>query len=226
MPLSPVRPLVPPTFNLEHNIRVRQALIENISGIFYNREIMLVSSRAQSNHVMTATEVDQLRQEKNAVMGPINTRQSDPNKEVLARTYDLITTEWEILDAQPESLVGQPIKPYFTSDMAITQRQAWIQRANDVLAWMQAVATVHPEIRHTFNWDRWAREFEKTDTVPAFAFNSPERAEELVQQEKQAQAQQMEAQNLALAAKAGKDLGQTPTEGENAAAEMIGELGA
>lgn len=221
---EPVKPLIPNAFDLSGNLNKRATLIESISGTFYNHEIMMVSSRAQSNHVMTATEVDQLRQEKNAVMGPINTRQSNPNKEVLDRVYEIITTDWQILDEPPESLIGQAINPYFTSDMAVAQRQQWISRANDVIAWMQAVQNAYPQIRYTFNFDRWAREFEKTDTVPAFVFNSPEEVERLVAQENQAVAQQAEAQQMALMAKAGKDLGQTPTTGENAAAEVMSEM--
>lgn len=223
---QPVQALVPPQFNIEANIRLRQSLIERISGIFYNREIMMVSARAQQNHVMTATEVDQLRQEKNAVMGPITVRSSaDINVPSLDRTFELITSDWLILEDPPEELVGQQIKPYFTSDMAITQRQAWIQRANDVLAWMQAVAPVYPQIKHTFDYDRWAREFEATDTVPAFAFNSPERVKELIEQEQQAMQQAQEAQQLQMMAKAGKDLGQTPTTGDNAAAKLTDQMG-
>ncbi len=222
---EPIRALIPPVFNFEANMALRKALIENISGTFYNREIMMVSSRAYQNHTMTATEVDQLRQEKNAVMGPVNTRQSDPNKDILDRVFELITLDWNILEEPPQSLVGQEIKPYFTNDMAITQRQSRLQQANDVLAWMQTVYPVYPQIKHTFDWDRWAREFEKTDTIPSFAFNDPEKVNQLVQQEAQAMQQMQQMQMMQQASQAGKNLGATPTEGPNVAAELMNAQG-
>lgn len=219
-----VRALVPPVFNFEANLRLRQMLVENISGIFYNREIMMVSSRAQNNHVMTATEVDQLRNEKNAVMGPITTRQGDADRDVLARYFELITEEWVILDAPPDSLLGRNVEPYFTSDMAVSQRSAWIQRANDGLAWLQAVAPMYPGIRHSVDFDRWFREYEKTDALPSVVFNDPKKVEEMVAAEQQAMAQQQQMQAMTEMAKAGKDLGATPTTGDNMAAELSTEM--
>lgn len=223
---DPMRPLLPAgQVNFEGNIRLRQMLIENISATFYNREIMMVSARAQQGHQMTATEVDQLRSEKNAVMGPITARQSEPNKDVLDRTYELITQEWAILEAPPESLIGKQIKPYFTSDMAVMQRQVRLMQINDLLAATQAMMTIDPNIRHTLDLDRVIREYERRDMVPAFAFHSPEEVEQLIQQDRQMRQQLAQAQQMQMMAKAGKDLGATPTTGDNAAAVLAEEMG-
>lgn len=223
---DPMRPLLPAgQFNFEGNLRLRQMLLENISATFYNREIMMVSSRAAQGHVMTATEVDQLRSEKNAVMGPITARQSDPNKEVLDRVFELVTREWRILADPPESLVGKQVKPYFTTDMAVAQRQARLLQINDLLAATQALMTIDPNIRHTIDGDRILREYEKRDMVPAFAFHSVEEVRDLIEQDRKAQAQMAQAQQMQMMAKAGKDLGQTPTTGDNAAAVMAKEMG-
>lgn len=218
----PIQAVIPPVFNFDANIAFRSGLIEKISSIFYNREIMMVSSRAEQGHVMTATEANLLRQETNAVLGPITTRTSyDILIPMLDRVYEIIQSTWAILDQPPEELIGEDIKPYFTSEMAITQRQAWIQRANLVLEWLNVAAQFSPGILNSFNFDNWAREFERTDFISPFLLNTKEEVAQLNQQQAEAQQQQAQMEQLSEVARAGKNLGATPTTGDNAAAQLL-----
>ena len=217
-----VQPIMPPAFDLSANIQARQALLERISATFYNREIMMISSRASQNHQMTATEVEHLAQEKNAVMGPIVVRAAiDILIPALDLAFEVITTQWHILPDPPEEIAGLEMKPYFTSDLAITQRQAWISRSREALNWLITTAQVNLEVLDSFDLDAWARAFEKSDFLPPFIVRSKEDVGKLRQMRQQAQQQAQQMEAMERSAATAKDLGTAKVLPDTALGQMM-----
>ncbi len=213
--------LVPPIFNFSESNNSRSRLLERISSHLYNREILLIQSRGGQS--ITATEVNELKQEKNAVLGPITVRMgTNALIPTLDRTFDLANNEWHRLPPAPPEISGQKLQPYFTSDLAKAQRQADIIMASQVVQQALEIANLYPQIRHTLDFDAILRLYEKTDALPAECFNSPDKVEALIAadaQAAQAQAQQMQqAQNVDLAQK----LGNTSTAPDTALGMLAG----
>lgn len=224
----PVTPLIPPAFDFASNIKFRADLIERISNIFYNREIMMITARAEQNHEMTALEASLLNQEKSAVIGPITTRTGyDILIPSLQRSFDIIRFEWKILDEPPPELYGVPLEPYFTSDMAVTQRQAWMNRTNEVLLFLQSAISITQDtsIADPIDFGKWLGEFVTTDMLPPNIMRSDAEIKAIRDSRMQQAQQAGQLESMVQMGKAGKDLGQTPTTGDNAAAELIGSGG-
>lgn len=211
-------PLVPPVFDFNTNIQARAALLERIGTTMYQREMLLVQSRQRQ---ITATEVTQLVQEKNTVLGPITVRMGNnvlmPG---IDRTFEIVTEEWRVLPPAPEEIQGQQIKPYFTSALAKAQRQSAIMDANMALQFLLAVYPVNPEIAYSVDFDAWLRQFEATDMLPPAVMRSKQFVEEAIAAVRQAQAQQMQQARAEQAVGMAKTLGDTSTAPDTAFGQM------
>ncbi len=187
-------PLITPAFNFAESNNSRARLLDRISAHLYNREILLIQSRGGQS--ITATEVNELKAEKNAVLGPITVRMgTNALIPTLDRTFEIITVEWHVLAPAPPEIAGKKIQPYFTSDLAKAQRQADIIMAAQVVNQVAAIQPMYPAIVHTLNFDAIIRLYEKTDALPAECFNSPQVVQERLAADakaQQAQAQQMQ----------------------------------
>lgn len=217
---SPITPMFPNAFDFNTNIAGRQALLERINAHLYNREILLVQSR---QGVKTATEVAQLQQEKTTVMGPVWTRISyEAVMPILDRTFELITEEWRILPPAPEEIQGQELRPYFTSELAKSQRQADVLNANQALNWLHVVYGLDPQIIHSVNFDSWWRMFGDTDILPPEVIRSRDEVEQRLAADQQAMQQQAQAQQQMQMVDAAQKLGNTSTAPDTALGMMAG----
>lgn len=223
-----VTAVLPPQFDINGAVMRQTKLLENIAALFYNREIMMISSRAASNHIMTATEVVQLQNEKNAVMGPVNIRSStDILIPALDRCFSILQDDWAFFPPAPGELNDKTIRPYFTSDFAVTQRQSWIGRANEMLGFLERMAQLtQGQIMMSVDPDQWLRWYARSDMAPPFTVKSREEVEAeqaaAMEAQQRAQQQQMMADGIAKMSGAAKDLSAVQlSDGSNAAAALL-----
>lgn len=216
-----LQPLMVNAFDIPANAQTAQAIRERISTTLYNREILLVQSR---NRQLTATEVNQLVQEKNTVLGPIIARIGD-NVLIpcLDRTLEIITQEWHVLDEPPFELQGQDIRPYFTGELAKAQRQGGIvQQIQQTLQIAGGVAQLDPNALAAFDLEGMIRSADEAGLFLTGTIRTKDESDKLKAQQQQAQQQAAQAQAMQQAA----DTAKTAGEADMSPNTLLGQLAA
>ena len=214
-------PLVPPAFNIPANTEAAAALRERISATLYNREILLVQSRERQ---ITATEVNQLIAEKNAVLGPITARMGDNALiPILDRTFEIITEDWHILSEAPEEIQGMEVKPYFSGQLAKAQRQGGtLQQIEYTMNIAAGLGNLDPQALANFDWSGMLRAADEVDLFLPGTIRPQKQVEEMQAQQQQALAQQQQAAALVQTAATAKDLGGASTAPDTALGMLAG----
>lgn len=199
-------PIVVADFDIPANTQAAQAIRDRISAILYNREILLVQNRQRQ---ITATEVNQLIQEKNAVLGPITARMGDNALiPILDRTFDLETQELHVLQFPPEEIQGKDIKPYFTGQLAKAQRQGGVlQQIQYTLEIMGALINLAPAELANFDISAMLRAADETDLFLPGTIRTKQAVQELQAAQQQAAQQQQDMVGMQQAADIAKTAG-------------------
>lgn len=211
--------LIPPEFDIPAATQAAQFLRDRISATLYNREILLVQSRERQ---ITATEVNQLIQEKNAVLGPIIARIGDNALiPILDRTFEIETVEWNILLDPPEEIQGLEVKPYFTGQLAKAQRQGGVvQQIQQTVEIAMAVGQLDPQALLNFDLDAMLHAADEIDLFLPGTIRSKDKVEELRQQQQQA----MQQQQQMAAMQQGVDMAKTAGDTSMAPDTLMGQL--
>ena len=214
-------PLVPPEFNIQANSAAADALRERISAMLYNREFLMVQNRSRQ---ITATEVNELRQEKFTVLGPVTARIGDNVLiSTLDRTLEILMLELVVLPPAPEEIQGQDIKPYFTGQLAKAQRQSGM--VADTMQFLQIVGTtaqLQPQVLNSVDFDKLLRNLEEVDLAPPGVIVSRQKVEEINAAQQQQMAQQQQQAEMAQAASMAQSLGSTSVAPDTALGQMVG----
>lgn len=215
-------PIIPPTFDFSQNIAQRQDLRQLIQDAFFNRFFVMVQSRERQ---MTATEVAELIQEKNNLLGPVVVQNtSEGLTPLLDRTFEIVADSGLLPPAPPE-IAGQEIKPYFTSALAIAQRQAANAGSDRALMWLNSAMQVNPEVADGANFDAWWRSKAEDGEVPADVVRSEEEIQELRAARQQAMAQQQQMAGMQQAAATAKTLSDTSMDEGTALSAVANGMG-
>jgi hypothetical protein len=214
-------PLVPAeAFNFQHVLLKCQDLRELVRDSFFNPYFTLIQSR---NRQMTATEVMQLIQEKSDLLGPVVTQNmSEGLTPMLERTYGLSEAAG-LLPPAPAEIAGEELRPYFTSSLAIAQRQASLSGMNVFAAWyVQQIQLGNVEVKDVIDTDAWLRELAETEQVPASILRGEDEVEE-IRADRARQAQEARrAESLRAGAQAAHNLGGASVGPDSLLGKMLG----
>lgn len=220
---SPIVPLMPSNaIQLQYVMNKCQDLRQLIQDANYNKQFSMIQDRSRA---MTATEVMQLIQEKSDLLGPVVMQNmSEGLTPMLDRTFDVCNAE-ELFPPPPKEIAGEELQPYFTSSLAIAQRQAALSGTTTALAWLMQAAQLSPEVKDVVDFDKWWRSHGESGIVPADVV----RSDDAVQEIRAARAQQMQRQQQAAAmqqmAGMANQLGNTPMGEDTALGQMAGQEG-
>ncbi len=220
---SPIVPLMPPNaIQLQYVMNRCQDLRQLIQDANYNKQFSMVQDRTRA---MTATEVMQLVQEKSDLLGPVVMQNmSEGLTPMLERTFDICSTE-EMFPPPPKEIAGKELQPYFTSSLAIAQRQAALSGATTAFAWLAQAAGLSKEVLDVVDFDRWWRSYVESGMVPA----DVARSDDAVQEIRAGRARQMQQiqQSEAMERMAGvaNQLGNTPMDANNALGQIAAPEG-
>lgn len=170
---------------------------------------------------MTQLEVIQRVQEKMTLLGPVVERVT---AEFLQPIHDRVfRIIWEKGDIPPppEQLQGVEITPVYTSPLATLQATATQEQAAAFVSLVASWVAVWPEVADAIDPDKLVDEGAKQRGVPTDILRSQDSRDELRQGRANAQAQAMQAENMAQAAQTMRNLGTTPLGGDNALAGMM-----
>lgn len=216
-----LNPVVPPDFDIPAVTQAAQSLRDRISATLYNREILLVQSRPRQ---ITATEVNQLIQEKNAVLGPISARIGDNALiPTLDRTFEVLTEEWHILRDPPEEIQGLHVKPYFTGQLAKAQRQGGVvQQIQQAIQIAGGLAELDQQSLAYWDWGAMLRGADEVDLFIPGTIRTQDSVDQLQAQQQQAMQGQQQMAGLQQAAAIAKDAGAAKMTPETMLGQMAG----
>lgn len=214
-----VAPILPNMVNLEQLTAKCQDLRQLVQDAFFNRYFVLIQSRTRQ---MTATEVMQLIQEKSDLLGPVVMQNmSEALAPMLDRVFDLAVING-LLPPPPPAIAGKELKFFFTSSLAIAQRQAALSGMNTFTAWIaQMMGSGFVDVADVVDVDAWVREIAETGQVPASIIRGEDEVETIREARAQQQAQQQKLAGVQQAAATANALGNTPVGPDNALGLML-----
>jgi hypothetical protein len=217
------RPLIPGNFDF-NNIRVKiQEVQDRIRAAFYNPLFLMVASRERE---MTATEVQQLVEEKATVLGPVlESFQSEIFDVILERVYDIMENEFHVVPPPPEELRGGELKIEYVSLLAQAQRQAGLSNLNHFLGVIGQVAAFAPQAAEKVDFDEVVDTLYSVVPVNPSIIRSDEEVAAMRAQQAQQAAAQQQAESIPAMAGAAKDLSEAQPAPDNLAGMLAGMTG-
>jgi hypothetical protein len=172
---------------------------------FYYADFLLYLSKNPKTR--TARETDAIVEEQQRIIGP--------NLQSLNFTYNLPVLEWVMdyvlyedpfLEAPPEELQGQSLKPEMISVFAQAQKAADLPAIDRYVAMIGNVAQINPAILDKINLDKLADLYEDRLYLPA-GLNNPQSKVDAMREQAEAEMKRQKAlqETLPAVAKAAKD---------------------
>ncbi len=186
---------------------------------FYSDLFLMLSNIDHTG--MTATEVAERHEEKLLMLGPVIERLDNEGLNPLVdNAFDRLM-EANALPPPPQELNGQNLQVVYTSVLAQAQRAVATNGVDRFVGNLGQIATFKPDVLDKFDADAWADHYSEVLGVsPAIIVAGPQVAI-IRQQRAQAQQQMAQAEQMNMASQTAKNLGQTPTDGGNAASNVL-----
>lgn len=214
-----------PAYTVNPNIgELKEDLLEvqnRVKAIFYNP---LFTGISDMDKVQTATWVDNVREEKLVLIGPVIERvENEGLDQVIDRTFRIMQRRGLLPDPPPE-IAGAPISIQYISLLAEAQRAASTTAIERIAQFTGGLVGVKPDVIDNLNWDMMVQEYGDQLNVDPEVFNSAKQVAAI----RAARDQQMQAQAAmqvgAAAASGAKVLSETNVGGgQNALAAILGE---
>lgn len=193
---------------------------------------------------ITATEINARKQEQLLELGPLLDRLNGELLEpVIEDTFDLAvkrsTLAWQylarnltppsglemFLPPPPEALQGKKLVIDYVSILAQAVRVAEVQGINQVTQYVMQLVEAKPDVLDKIDFDKAIEILAERTGVPPEMIVSDDLVKQIRAQRQKAQAQaaqaQQQPQQIASAAQAAKNLGQTPVGGQNALEALL-----
>lgn len=201
-----------------------QDVRERINRAFY-ADLFLMMANDARNQPRTATEIDERREEKLLVLGPVLQRLNHDMLDPIIDNVFARAQEVELIPDPPEELDGVPLKIDYISMMARAQQSQDILGIQDTAAYVGSLASINPDVVDKFNFDQSVDEFGELRGLPQGVIRSDDEVGELRGQRQQQQQQAMAMEQGMQAAQGAKVLSETSTTEENLLSDLMAGIG-
>lgn len=204
---------------LERSIETTQA---RINGAFMTNFFLALSSDYR-NQRATAREVEEIHDEKIAMVGPLleqlDWEQSDP----LVVTYFLKMLQQGKIPPPPQELFDEEIKVEYSSIMNQAQKSIGVRTSERFMSFTSQLAPIYPQIVNKMKIEEWVEEYADSLGVSPKVTNSKEEFEQIeaAQRQKIEQARALEATQMA--SDSAKNLGSVDMEKDTALTRLINQ---
>lgn len=208
--------------NISYLLQDIQDVRGRINNSFYVDLFMMISQDNAATTRMTATEVAERHEEKMLMLGPVLERLQD---ELLDPLIDITfnrLVETGTLPPAPEELQGKTLSIELVSMLAQAQRAVATNGVDRFMGALGQVAQFKPDVLDKFDSDKWADEYSDMLGVSPDLVVPQDQVDQIRQQRAKAAQQQQQMAQANLASQTAKNLGGTPTDGGNAASDMLG----
>lgn len=213
-----IRPLYQVDFNLA-NLEAKQEQLRQRIRSAFKADLFLMLS--QSDRTKTATEVDQLKEEKLLAVGPVLEQMNDDVLDpAIDRIFGIMTRKGLFPDP-PEALQGQDLRVEYVSIMAQAQRMIGLAALERTLSFAGQAVQISPESADAIDFDELLREHTEAGGSPPKVLRSADTVKSIRDQRQQQQAQQQAAENMPKLAGAAAALGKTPSDSSSVLGKLL-----
>lgn len=196
-----------------------------IQSAFYADLFLMMANDARLQP-RTATEIDERREEKLLVLGPVLQRLNhDMLDPLIDNMFDRLVQS-DMLPEPPQELAGQPLRVEYISMMARAQKSQGILGLQDTAQFVGSLAAISPDVVDKFDFDQSVDEFGELRGVPPGVIKTDDQVAEARQARQQQMQQQQMMEQANQAAAGAKMLGDTSTQEETLLGDMIAGVGA
>jgi hypothetical protein len=205
-------------FSIEEAEQKCEQIIKRIQRAYYEDLFLLISNIEND---VTATEVNEKKEEKLLVLGPVleqlNQDLLDPNIDIVFE----ISMKQGKFPHPPKELHGIPLKIEYLSIMAQAQKVAGISGVDRYVQFIANNAEVLPEMIDKIDPDALANAYADMTSVPPQINRSDEVVAQIRQQKAKVQQQQQQAELNNQQSQTAKNLSQSDLNGNNALAQLL-----
>lgn len=191
--------------------RIRKSFFEDLFLMLAN------SDRRQ----ITATEIDERKEEKLLALGPVleqlNQDLLDP---LIDNTFEIMQS-LGMIPQPPDEIAGSDLKVEYISIMAQAQKLVGLGGIERFTNYVGGIAGLAPAIMDKVDGDQLVDYYGDLTSIPPGIVRSDEDAQGIREQQAQAQAQAQKSEQAAMAARTAKDLSQSDPNGDNGLAAAI-----
>lgn len=196
-----------------------QRVEDRIGRTFY---VDLFLTMTGTTKRMTATEVDERREEKLVTLGPVIQRLQDEFLEVVVdRVFDILLRK-KMLPPIPAELADVELKVEYISPLAQAQKAVAIGGVQQLAQYVAGIAPMNPDVLDKMDFDESIDQYADMLGVPPGIIRSDEDVAQLREQRAQQQAQMQQMAAMQQQAETAKTLGDTPLAQDNVLGAMIG----
>lgn len=205
--------------NLDHLQLNMNEVRQRIERSFYTDLFLMLSNIDKSG--MTATEVAERHEEKLLMLGPVIERlDNEALNPLVDLAFDTLL-EANALPPPPPELHGQQLEVVYTSVLAQAQRAVATNGVDRFVGNLGMIAQMKPGVLDNFDEDEWAKTYSDMLGIAPNLITPSDKVAIVRQQRAQAQQAQAQAEQAQMVSQAAKNLGQTPTDGGNAASNVL-----
>jgi len=213
-----------PAYEIRFDINAmesKQAQVrERISKAFFEDLFLMMAS--SDRRQITATEVDERREEKMLALGPVLERINDDLLDPLLDIAFKIHVDQGLLPEPPEKIRGSDLKVEYLSIMAQAQKIVGIGGVDRFAAFIGQHAQIDPSVLDKYDMDQAADVYADMTAVPPSIVRTDEAVAAMRQQRAEQQAQQQKLAAMEQMAGAAKDLSAAKTDDESALTQILG----
>lgn len=188
----------------------RQQLAQRIDALLYVDTLMLLQ---QSDGAKTATEVNELREEKILQLAPLSDNLKDGIQDpMIARLIDILGRRGK-LPKVPQELVGRTLNVRYLSPMAAAQRMQASMGLQRLATFVLQSSQAAPQLLDKVNWDELVNVLGRALDTPPKVVRSDEDTQKLRAAKARAQQQVAQAEAAQQAAQTAQTLSKTPVGG-------------
>lgn len=192
---------------------------QRINQAFYTDLFLMLQNIDKTG--MTATEVAERHEEKLLMLGPVIERlDNEALNPLVDNAFDQLL-EAGALPPPPPELHGQQLSVEYTSVLAQAQRAVATNGIDRFVGNLGVIAQMKPDVLDNFDTDQWAQVYSDALGIDPSLITPSDKMAMVRDQRAQAQQAQAQQEQAMQASQTAKNLGQTPTDGGNAASDVI-----
>jgi hypothetical protein len=204
--------------NLQHLLEDIGDVRDRIRSSFFTDLFLAIT---ESNGRMTATEVAERHEEKMLMLGPVLERLQDELLDPLIdATFDQMI-DAGLVPPPPRELQGRELHVELVSVLAQAQRAIATNGVDRFVGNLGQIAQFKPDVLDKFDSDKWADQYSDMLGVSPDLIVPDDQVKQIRDARAKAQAAAAQQQQANMAADTAQKLGATPTNGGNAASDVM-----
>lgn len=214
-----------PIYQVQFDIKSAEEKMEQIRDrIKKVFKVDLFLMVAQADRDKTATEVNELSEEKMLALGPTLEQLNDDALDPLIDRVFNIMARRGLIPTPPDELQGQALTVEYISIMAQAQRAVGLASLDRFAGAIGQVSQYIPDVLDRFNADEFVEQYADGTGVPPTLLRSTEEAQQMRDARNQQAAQAQQADNLTKVSGAVRNLGNAPVQGNSALAGIVNSM--